>query len=92
MKKNDYFFQIKKRNSGVTVLIAGSECSIRSISSNEIKCSTGSYSNSSIKALIEVFINWLNSKLLIRIIIPKISKNLSCQTKLYVKLILWLDY
>ncbi|CAF0710276.1 unnamed protein product [Brachionus calyciflorus] len=44
-------------NSGVTVLIAGSECSIRSISSNEIKCSTGSYSNSSIKALIEVFIN-----------------------------------
>ncbi|CAF0756351.1 unnamed protein product [Brachionus calyciflorus] len=44
-------------NADVKVLIAGSECEIISVTSTLIECTTGSYSQSSIKALIEVYVN-----------------------------------
>lgn len=40
----------------VTVTIAGSKCDLSSINNNQIDCRTNSYSQSSIKALIQVFI------------------------------------
>jgi hypothetical protein len=40
----------------VTVTIAGSKCDLSSISKNQIECRTNSYSQSSIKALVQVFI------------------------------------
>ena len=41
----------------IKIDIAGSECKIDTVTSNEIKCRTESYRKSSIKALINVFVN-----------------------------------
>ena len=52
----------------VQVLIAKTECTITSLSSTEIKCETGSYPYSSIKAPIDVYVKDIGKALNVNLI------------------------
>ena len=53
---NNFFIYCSSDASNAKVTIAGSECTIITITSTQIQCKTDSYSSSSVKALIQVAI------------------------------------